>query len=150
MMGERDDDRAKDAVYFQEVLMHSGRYFSQSVRSLFLTAAVLLTLGAMQAVAAAPKRIRVSGPVEAGKCIQCPPPAYPALARQAHVQGVVQLDAVIGTDGKVKSVQLISGHPLLSGAAMQAVRGWKYKPTAVDGAPVEVETTVSVNFNMAG
>ncbi len=115
-----------------------------------LAVAAVLTVGALQAVAAAPKRIRVSGPVEASKCSHCPPPAYPALARQAHVQGVVQLDAVIGTGGKVKSVQLVSGHPLLSGAAMQAVRGWQYKPTVVDGAPVEVETTVRVDFNMAG
>jgi len=132
--------------------MQSERFQFNSSRSLFsfLAVAAMLTLGALQAVAAAPKRIRVSGPVEAGKCTHCPPPSYPALARQAHVQGVVQLDAVIGTNGKVKSVQLVSGHPLLSGAAMQAVRGWQYKPTVIDGAPAEVETTVSVTFNMAG
>lgn len=130
--------------------MQSGRHFFPPAGTVFLAMAAMLALGTMQAFAAAPKRIRVSGPVEATKCTRCPAPSYPALARQAHVQGVVQLDAVIGTDGKVKSVQLVSGHPLLSGAAMQAVRGWQYKPTAVDGAPVEVETTVSVNFNLAG
>lgn len=132
--------------------MQSKRAFPKPSKSLFTFLAVtaLLLLGAMPALAAAPKRIRVSGPVEADKCTRCPAPSYPALARQAHVQGVVQLDAIIGTDGKVKSVQLVSGHPLLSGSAMQAVRGWKYKPTVVGGAPVEVETMVSVSFSLAG
>lgn len=136
--------------------MQSELTRTSAVRLLFTFAAliVILAVGATQAGAfqppAAPKRIRVSGPVEAGRCTHCPAPAYPPLARQAHVQGVVQLDAVIGTNGKVKSVQLVSGHPLLSGAAMQAVRGWQYQATVVDGAPVEVETTVSVNFNLAG
>lgn len=116
--------------------------------------ATVLVIGTVPAAAlqppAAPKRIRVSGPVEAGKCTRCPPPSYPPLARQAHVQGIVQMDAVIGTNGRVKSVQLISGHPLLAGSAMQAVRSWQYQPTVADGAPVEVETTVSVNFNLGG
>lgn len=136
--------------------MQSELTRTRAIRSLFAYAALiaLFAVGAAQAGAykppAAPKRIRVSGPVEASRCTHCPAPAYPAIARQAHVQGVVQLDAVIGTNGKVKSVQLVSGHPLLSGAAMQAVRGWQYQATVVDGAPVEVETTVSVNFNLAG
>lgn len=135
--------------------MQSEKSHSRSVRSVFFSVALAAVLAAGsepggRLPAPAPKRIRVSGPVEASKCTHCPSPMYPALARQAHVQGVVQLDAIIGTNGKVKSVQLVSGHPLLSGAAMQTVRGWQYQPTVVDGAPVEVETTVSVNFSLAG
>ncbi|HYB60742.1 MAG TPA: energy transducer TonB [Methylomirabilota bacterium] len=76
------------------------------------------------------------------------PPKYPALARQAHVQGTVVLHGTIGKDGKVKNLTVVSGDPLLSKAAMDAVRQWQYQPTLLDGRPIEVETTVSVTFKL--
>ena len=73
-------------------------------------------------------------------------PAYPPLAKQARIQGVVILEAIIGKDGAVTEVKVISGHPLLQQAAIDAVSQWKYKPTLLNGEPVEVVTTVTVNF----
>ena len=76
------------------------------------------------------------------------PPKYPRLARQARVQGTVVLHATIGKDGKVTNLTVVSGDPLLSKAAMDAVRQWQYQPTLLDGKPIEVETTVSVTFTL--
>jgi periplasmic protein TonB len=73
-------------------------------------------------------------------------PVYPPLAKQARIQGVVILEAIIGRDGAVTEVKVISGHPLLQQAAIDAVSQWKYKPTLLNGEPVEVVTTVTVNF----
>jgi len=73
-------------------------------------------------------------------------PEYPPAARQMHAAGQVVLEAVIGTDGRVKSVRVVSGHPLLVQAAKQAVMQWRYKPTLLDGQPVENTTQISLNF----
>jgi protein TonB len=73
-------------------------------------------------------------------------PVYPPLAKQARIQGVVVLEAIIGKDGAVSEVKVITGHPLLQQAAIDAVSQWKYKPTLLNGEPVEVVTTVTVNF----
>jgi TonB family protein len=94
----------------------------------------------------APKRIRVSPADQKGKLVYDPPPKYPDLARKSHVEGTVQLDAVFGTDGTVQDLKLISGHPLLVPAAMDAVRRWRYRPTLVNGKPVEVQMQVDVKF----
>jgi protein TonB len=72
------------------------------------------------------------------------------LARQARIQGVVILDAVIAKDGSVDELKVISGHPLLTGAAIDAVKQWKYKPTTLNGEPVEVQTTITVTFSFGG
>jgi TonB family protein len=77
-------------------------------------------------------------------------PVYPPLARQARIQGIVVLKAIISKSGDVESLQLVSGHPILAPSAIEAVKQWKYKPFLVDGEPVEVETTVQVNFTLAG
>ena len=76
-------------------------------------------------------------------------PDYPPLARQARIQGIVVLKVIIGKTGDVQSMQLISGHPMLAPSAITAVKQWKYKPFMVDGEPVEVETTVQVNFTLS-
>ena len=73
-------------------------------------------------------------------------PVYPPLAKQARIQGVVILEAVIDKAGNVAEIKVISGHPLLQQAAIDAVSQWKYKPTLLNGEPVEVVTTVTVNF----
>jgi protein TonB len=75
-------------------------------------------------------------------------PTYPPLARAARVTGVVLLSATISTDGSIKDLRVISGHTLLQEAAIEAVKQWRYKPTMLNGQPVEVITTITVNFIM--
>lgn len=95
---------------------------------------------------AAPARIRVGGNVQQAKLISQPKPIYPPLARQARISGVVRLQAVIDKDGSVQELQVISGHPLLVQSALDAVRQWRYQPTLLNGEPVQVVTTIDVNF----
>ncbi len=75
-------------------------------------------------------------------------PLYPPLARQTKVQGTVVLHAIIGTDGTVKELQVVSGHPLLIQAAIDDVKRWRYKPTLLNGKPVEVDTEIDVVFSL--
>jgi protein TonB len=75
-------------------------------------------------------------------------PVYPMLARQAHVQGEVVLRATISKDGHIESVQLVSGHPMLAAAAVNAVSQWRFRPYVLNGSPVEVEAQVIVNFRL--
>jgi len=77
-------------------------------------------------------------------------PVYPAVAKQAHISGTVVLHCMIGKDGSVQALEYISGPPLLMKSAMDAVRQWTYKPTLLNGEPVEVDTTVSVIFTLGG
>jgi protein TonB len=97
---------------------------------------------------AAPTRIRVGGNVQAANLIHQVKPSYPALAKQARIQGTVELSAIIGKDGRVQDLKLVRGHPLLVQAAIQAVRDWEYRPTLLNGEPVEVATTIDVNFTL--
>jgi TonB family protein len=77
-------------------------------------------------------------------------PVYPTLARQAHIQGEVVLDADISKEGSVDALRVISGHPLLISAAVNAVKGWRYKPYMLNGAPVAVNTHITVKFSLLG
>jgi len=90
--------------------------------------------------------VRISGGVQAAKLIYQVKPAYPPLARQARIQGVVILEALIGKDGSISTLRVISGHTLLTQAALDAVKQWKYQPTLLSGEPTEVVTTVTVTF----
>jgi TonB family protein len=96
------------------------------------------------------QKIRVGGSAQQKKLIHQVPPVYPPLAKQARIQGTVRLTAIIGKDGTVQDVQLVSGHPLLVPAAMEAVRQWRYEPTLLNGEPVEVITQIDVNFTLSG
>jgi TonB family protein len=91
-------------------------------------------------------RVRVSDAVESGLLVSKVNPDYPPLARQARIQGVVILKALIGKTGDVENLELVSGHPMLAPAAIRAVKQWKYKPFLMNGEPVAVETKVQVNF----
>jgi protein TonB len=75
-----------------------------------------------------------------------PQPVYPSIAIIARIQGDVVLHAIIGRDGRVIELQVVSGHPVLAHAALAAVRNWRYQPTLLSGQPVEVETTITVSF----
>jgi protein TonB len=85
-----------------------------------------------------------------GNLIRRVQPEYPALAKQARIQGTVVLRAVIDREGIIQDLQVISGHPLLVQAALNAVRQWRYRPYYLNDQPVEVETQVTVNFSLTG
>ncbi|MBZ5555028.1 MAG: energy transducer TonB [Acidobacteriia bacterium] len=97
-----------------------------------------------------PIRIPVSGGVQQAKLIYAPIPVYPLLAKQNHIQGAVVLEAIISKDGTIQDVQVESGHPFLVPAAIEAVKQWRYRPTLLNGQPVEVITTITVNFKLGG
>jgi len=99
---------------------------------------------------AAPQRVRVSTGVATGLLIRKVTPNYPQLAKQARIQGSVVLQAEISKDGTIQNLQLISGHPMLAPAAIEAVKQWRYKPYLLNGEPVAVETQVVVNFSLSG
>lgn len=98
----------------------------------------------VQPVAARPNAN--GGKVQPAQLISHKDPEYPPLAKQSRAQGEVILLATVGVDGKVKDVKVVSGHPLLRNAAVAAVKTWTYKPTLLDGKPVESESRISLNF----
>ena len=106
---------------------------------------VLVTLGCASFSQIKPPFVRASE----AKVVTKSPPVYPPLARQAGIQGTVVLKVEINKTGDVESVQLVSGHPMLAPAAIEAVRQWKYKPYLLNGDPVAVETNVTVNFTLS-
>jgi protein TonB len=99
---------------------------------------------------ATPQRVRVSQGVTQGMVLHKVQPTYPPLARTARVQGSVILAAVIGKDGAIQNLHVLSGHPLLQQAALEAVKQWRYRPYILNGEPVEVDTQVTVNFTLSG
>ena len=99
---------------------------------------------------ATPQRVRVSQGVSQGLLIRKVQPLYPPLARQARIQGNVVLQAEISKDGTIENLRLVSGHPMLAPAAIEAVKQWRYKPYFLNGEPVEVETQVTVIFSLSG
>jgi TonB family protein len=96
-----------------------------------------------------PGRITIGGNVQQSKLVSQPAPVYPPLAKQARIQGVVQLQAIINKDGTMQNLAVITGHPLLIPAALDAVKNWVYQPTLLNGEPVEVQTQIDVNFTLA-
>jgi len=102
---------------------------------------------------AAPKPtgpVRVSSGTVAGMAVSQPQPVYPPIARAAHVQGTVVLHAIISKQGTIQKLTVVSGPPMLTASAIDAVGRWRYKPYLLNGEPVEVETTINVNFTFGG
>ena len=97
---------------------------------------------------ATPQKLRVSSGVAEGNLLRKIEPQYPPMAKVAHIQGDVLLAATISKSGVIENLHVVSGHPILAQAAMDAVKQWKYKPYLLNGEPVEVETTVKVTFHM--
>jgi periplasmic protein TonB len=93
---------------------------------------------------------RISGGVIAGNILVKTQPVYPPIARAAHQGGTVVLHAIISKTGGIISLTVISGPAMLQGAALDAVKTWKYKPYLLNGEPTEVDTTIMVNFNLNG
>lgn len=95
-----------------------------------------------------PKRIRVGGQVMRGRRLHTVKPAYPVEAKARGIEGVVKLSILVGTDGAVKDLKVISGDPLLAQAAADAVRRWTFQPVTIVGRPIQVVTEVDVNFHL--
>lgn len=99
--------------------------------------------------AVVPQRIRVGGNVQQALLVRSPKPVYPPLAKQARISGTVKLSAIISKDGTIQHLEVISGHPLLVPAALEAVKQWVYQPTLLNTEPVEVITQIDVNFTLS-
>ena len=95
-----------------------------------------------------PPRVIVGGVVQAAKIVHQVMPVYPQPARLSRISGTVRIEAVISRDGMIQSLRIMSGHPLLAQAALDAVRQWVYRPTRLNGEPVEVLTQIEVNFKL--
>jgi protein TonB len=97
---------------------------------------------------ATPQKLRISTGVAEGLKVHDVTPTYPQMARIAHIQGDVLLQATISKTGVIENLRAVQGHPILIQAAMDAVKQWKYKPYILNGDAVEVETTIRVQFHM--
>jgi TonB family protein len=95
-----------------------------------------------------PRRVRLNQGVTQGSRVKFVQPLYPAEARKAHVQGTVRMSAVINTTGDIANLEVVDGPIELVVSAVNAVRKWKYRPYRVDGAPVEVQTEITVNYSL--
>ena len=96
-----------------------------------------------------PQAVRVGGQIKEPKKLKTVNPEYPDIAKQARVQGVVILECTISPQGKVTDVKILRGIPLLDAAAVEAVKQWVYSPTLLNGVPVPVIMTVTVNFRLS-
>jgi periplasmic protein TonB len=93
--------------------------------------------------------VRVGGDVQAAKILRKVLPSYPPMARTARISGVVRLIGIIARDGTIRNLQVVSGHPLLTRAALEAVQQWIYRPTLLNGEVVEVMAPIDVNFTLS-
>ncbi len=108
----------------------------------------LASVPTMSKPVAMPTRLRISQGVSKGLLAFRVEPTYPPLARAARIQGTVILTAIIDKDGTIQNLQVVSGHPMLTPAAIDAVKQWRYKPYVLSGQPIPVETTVTVTFSL--
>ena len=113
-------------------------------------ACVLALAFAAVSVGAQVQPVRVGGQVAPPRKIKDVRPIYPAIAQSARVQGVVIIEATIGVDGHVQDAKILRSIPLLDAAALEAVRQWEFTVTTLNGAPVPIIMTVTVNFALEG
>jgi TonB family protein len=92
--------------------------------------------------------VRITANIPPPQRIKYVAPVYPAVAQAAHIQGAVVVEATIGPSGNVEDVKIVRSNPLLDHAALDAVRQWQFAPTRLNGAPVPVVMTVTVNFSL--
>jgi protein TonB len=110
--------------------------------------ALTLALLAGPSALSAAEKLRLSGNVAQANLVRQTPPVYPPEAKHNHIQGLVRIDIEIGTDGSVTRLTVVSGSPELTEAALTAVSTWLYRPFLLNGEPVEVSTSVDVNFTL--
>jgi TonB family protein len=142
----------KKRVYslLKEARMSKAKSLSALATGLGMVAAACWFVTGAIPLTAAPEtpKIRVGGNVQASKIVSQPKPVYPPEAKAARIQGTVQLLVEIAADGKVKDVSVVSGPPELVKSAVEAVSQWAYQTTLLNGEPVEVITTVDVNYTL--
>ena len=97
----------------------------------------------------APAAVRVSMGVSEGLLLERMNPSYPEIARRLHIAGTIALAATISKTGRIEDLRVLSGHPMLREAAIEAVKNWRYRPYLLNGQPVEVETTIEIHFTLA-
>ncbi len=102
------------------------------------------------AEAGEPMQVQIPGAVQKARLINEVVPEYPPIARQSRIQGLVRLEIIVSADGSVSQIKLLTGHPLLAKAAIQAVQQWMFQPTMLRGKPVEVRSVIDVNFRLEG
>ncbi|MDQ3011508.1 MAG: energy transducer TonB [Acidobacteriota bacterium] len=141
-------DPVAGAIYTLEPNSHIARKMS-NVRTPMPTLSVAGGSTTVTSNTSVPKKISVSGGVLLGNAIKKPQPGYPPVAKAAKASGPVQVQITISEEGKVIDAQVISGHPLLRDAALDAARQWEFKPTELSGAPVKVQGTLTFNFTLA-
>jgi protein TonB len=105
----------------------------------------LLSIGA---ASPPPPLVRAGGEIRPPRKVAGADPVYPPLAKNAGIQGIVILECTIGPDGRVSGIRVLRSHPLLERAAIAAVEGWSYTPTLLNGVPVSVLMTVTVDFRL--
>jgi len=96
-----------------------------------------------------PTRIRVGGSVQGRKLIRSVQPIYPADAKSRHVTGTVLLHVIVAQDGSVQEIEVVSGPDELRQSAIDAVKQWRFKPTLLNGKPVEVDTKIQLVYNLS-
>ena len=113
-----------------------------------VTASILPALSAAVPERPANLALPVSRGVTRGRLIKRVDPSYPSIALQQRIAGPVQLEALIGTDGRVHNIKVLKGHPFLASAAIDAVRQWQYEPYKLNGQAVDLQTQITINFNL--
>jgi TonB family protein len=160
VLAEDSFDRITKAVHEYDEHLMVGRMFGRGANNNDVNIMIVApggerTISSSMSIPPVPpptgdtKRITIGGNVQQAKLIRQTTPVYPPLAKQARISGVVQLQVVIATDGTVKDIGVISGHPLLVPPSIEAVKQWQYQPTLLNGQPVEVLTQVDVNFTLS-
>ncbi len=141
--------KVRDAVKeFDSHLNVSLKLNSNGEASIMISSPGANLMPAMTAVAP-PGSIRVGGNAQQANLVSKITPVYPPLAKAAQIQGTVSLNALIGKDGHIENLSVINGHPLLIQATLDAVKNWIYKPTLLNGNPVEVVTQIDVNYTLS-
>ena len=143
------------------IMMDRGKQLRGAARVAAMAAVLILTGGAFVSMMGTHLTVQAADTtagktpvlhVPAGKMVnrieQQPMPKYPAAAKKARIQGTVALSAIIGKDGTVESLKVVSGPKMLQRSSLDAVRQWTYKPFLLNGNPVEVETTISVVYSL--
>jgi protein TonB len=98
---------------------------------------------------AKPHTLHVNAGVQAARLVQRVEPVYPFLAKSIHREGRVELQAIIATDGRIKSLKVVSGDPMFVQSAQSAVQEWRYQPTLLNGEPVEIDTYITVVYTLS-
>ena len=125
--------------------------FFRLVKPRYILVAITLILAVTFWAQQSPSRITLAQEEMQAKLIKqsSPSPQYPQEAKDENMQGIVKLQAIVGKDGSVKKLTVISGNPLLVTSSLATVQHWKYQPTLVDGKPVEVKTVIEISFTLA-